>query len=112
VLKCITVGSTHTTVPPDNAEELSTAPTSKVENEMKKKPILALKFIELRDELQDVCEEITAEINRGNTDLALLMLGRDKAEQVGKRVPGPVGTEEMQAVLTFVGARFDLEVAI
>jgi hypothetical protein len=79
---------------------------------MKKKPVLALKFIELRDELQDICEEIAAEINRGNTDLALLMLGCDKAEQVGKRVPGPEGTEVMQAVLTFVGARFDLEVAI
>jgi GGDEF domain-containing protein len=79
---------------------------------MKKKPVLALKFIELRDELQDICEEIASEINRGNAELALLMLGRDKAEQVGKRVPGPEGTEVMQAVVTLVEARFDLEEAI
>jgi hypothetical protein len=79
---------------------------------MKKKPVLALKFIELRDELQDVCVEIAAEINRGNAELALLMLGHDKAEQVGKRVPGPEGTEVLQAVVKFVGARFELEEAI
>jgi hypothetical protein len=82
------------------------------ENKMQKKPILAQKFIELRDDLQDVCVEIAAEINRGNTDLALLMLGLDKAGEVGKRVPGPEGTEVMQAVVTFVGARFELEKAI
>jgi hypothetical protein len=79
---------------------------------MQKKPILAQKFIELRDELQDVCVEITTEINQGNTDLALLMLGRDKAVEIGKRVSGPEGTEVMQAVVTFVGAKFELEEAI
>jgi hypothetical protein len=79
---------------------------------MKKKPVLAQKFFELSTELQNLCEEIAAEINRGNAELALLMLGPDKAGEVGKRVPGPEGTEVMQAVVTFVGARFDLEVAI
>jgi hypothetical protein len=81
------------------------------ENEMKKKPILAQKYNKLCNELVEVCLEIAAEINRGNTELALLMLGRDKAEQVGKRVPGPGGTEVMQAVVTFAGARFELEEA-
>jgi hypothetical protein len=79
---------------------------------MQKKPILAQKFIELSTELQNLCEEIAAEINRGNDELALLILGHDKAEQVGKRVPGPEGTEVMQAVVTFVGAKFELEEAI
>jgi hypothetical protein len=79
---------------------------------MQKKPILAQKFFGLSTELQNLCVEIAAEINRGNAELALLMLGPDKAEQVGKRVPGPEGTEVMQAVVKFVGARFDLEVAI
>jgi hypothetical protein len=31
--------------------------------------------------------------------------------QVGKRVPGPEGTEILQAVVTFVGGRFGIEEA-
>jgi hypothetical protein len=79
---------------------------------MQKKPILAQKYNKLCNDLLEVCEEIAAEINRGNTELALLMFGRDKAGEVGKRVPGPEGTEVMQAVVTFVGAKFELEEAI
>jgi hypothetical protein len=67
--------------------------------------MLAQKYVELGNELQVVCEEIAAEINRGNTELALLMFGLDKVEEVGKSVPVPEGTK---AVVTFVGARFGL----
>jgi hypothetical protein len=70
--------------------------------------LLAQMYVELGNELQDVCEEIAAEINRGNTELALLMFRRDTAREIGKRVPGPEGTKAVQAVVTFVGARFGL----
>jgi hypothetical protein len=78
---------------------------------MKKKPALIQTYSKLRNELAEVCLEIAAEINRGNTELALLVLGEEMTGQVGKRVPGPEGAEILQAVVTFVGGKFEIEEA-